>query len=317
MKTVRIAGIAGNQPFEPSVMALGNFDGVHKGHRQIVREAGELARQKGVSLSVMTFDPHPRQVLGAGANYDRQLTPLPIKLQALAELGVEICYVVQFDERFAAIPADRFVADFLARMNATAIVVGFDYRFGAGGRADASVLRELAERFGKTVHVVQAVNLYGEKVSSSFIREKLLLGEVKLAAELLGKPYAVVGEVVRGEGRGKLLGFPTANVEPLYKFVLPRTGVYLIRAHLLDSQETRYGVMNIGFKPTFHDLEEGVTLEAHLFDFSGNLYHRQIRIEFLDFLRSEKKFNSARDLIAQIQADVQEAKRRLANSPTK
>ncbi|MFC4768834.1 bifunctional riboflavin kinase/FAD synthetase [Effusibacillus consociatus] len=315
MKTVWITGNPGNQAFEPSVMALGNFDGVHKGHRQIIEDARKIAAEKGVNLAVMTFDPHPRQVLGAGANYDQQLTPLPIKLEVFEELGVTICYVVQFDTQFASVTAESFVHDFLFRLNAKAIVVGFDYRFGAGGRADANTLKALAEEAGRAVHIVPAVNLYGEKVSSSFIREKLLLGEVKLAAELLGKPYEILGEVVRGEGRGRVLGFPTANIAPLHKFVLPRTGVYLIQCKFADMDEPLSGLMNIGYKPTFNDLENQVTLEAHLFDFSGDLYHKQMKIQFLDFLRSEKKFNSAQELIAQIQADVQEAKRRFESFP--
>lgn len=311
MKTVRIASVPDTQSFEPCVMALGNFDGVHKGHRQIIGDAKRIAREKGVKPAVMTFDPHPRQVLGAGANFDQLLTPLPVKLRTFEELGVEICYVVHFDRQFAAIPPGQFVEGFLFRMNAAVIVVGFDYRFGAGGRADASALREMAEKAGKSVHVVPAVNLYGEKVSSSFIREKLLLGEVKLASELLGKPYEILGEVVHGEGRGRLLGFPTANIELSYKFVLPRTGVYLIRGQATDTGETLHGLMNIGYKPTFHDVERQVTLEAHFFNFSGDLYRKRIRIEFLDFLRTEKKFNSARELIGQIRADAEEAKRRL------
>ncbi|GAX90572.1 riboflavin biosynthesis protein RibF [Effusibacillus lacus] len=311
MKTVRIAGLPGNQTYEPSVMALGNFDGVHKGHRQIVEEARTIANHKGVKLAVMTFDPHPRQVLGVGSNYDQQLTPLPIKLKLLKELNVDICYVIHFDKRFAAVSSGGFVEDYLWRLNAAAVVVGFDYRFGAGGRADASVLKGLVEQAGKTVHIVPAVNLYGEKISSSFIREKLLLGEVKLAAELLGKPYEIVGEIVRGEGRGKHLGFPTANIAPSHKFVLPRTGVYLIKGYLSGSENIYNGLMNVGYKPTFHDTENQVTLEAHLFDFSGDIYHRQISVEFIDFLRAEKKFNSARELIDQIGADIAEAKRRL------
>jgi riboflavin kinase/FMN adenylyltransferase len=198
-------------------------------------------------------------------------------------------------------------------MNAHSIVVGFDYRFGAGGQADVSVLRELASQHSMNVQVVPAVTQYGEKISSSVIREKLLLGEVKLAAELLGTPYEITGKVVAGEGRGRLLGFPTANIEPLYDYVYPRTGVYIIRC-TIDGSETPFaGLMNIGYKPTFHERENQLTLEAHLFDFSADLYGKQVQISFLDFLRSEKKFNSVQELIEQIGSDEDEARRRLAN----
>lgn len=313
MKIVRISGIPGNEMFEPSTIALGNFDGVHNGHRQIVEEARVLAEADGVKLAVMTFEPHPRQVLGAGGNYNQQLTPLSVKLQIFKSLGVDICYVVNFDKEFAAISATSFVTDFLARMNARSIVVGFDYRFGAGGRADVSVLRELAGRHGMNVRVVPAVTQYGEKISSSVIREKLFLGEVKLAAELLGSPYEIAGKVVAGEGRGRLLGFPTANIEPMYDYVYPRTGVYVIRCKIEGTDYPINGLMNIGFKPTFHEQEHQLTLEAHLFDFSADLYGQQVQISFLDFLRSEKKFNSVQELIEQITSDADEARRRLQN----
>lgn len=310
MKTVRISGKPGDQEFAACVMALGNFDGVHKGHRQIIEDARTIAAEKGVQLAVMTFEPHPRQVLGAGAGYDQQLTPLPMKIKRFQELNVDICYVVEFDLRFAAVSADRFVEDYLLSMNAAAIVAGFDYRFGAGGRSDVSTLKALLENTGKTVRVVPAVNLYGEKVSTSFIREKLLLGEVKLAAELLGRPYEILGEVVHGEGRGKLLGFPTANIAPSHRFVLPRTGVYLIRGHLTDSDGVWQGLMNVGHKPTFRESEQQISLEAHLFRYSGDLYGQRMTIEFLDYLRPEKRFNSAQELIEQIHADAAEAQRR-------
>jgi riboflavin kinase/FMN adenylyltransferase len=293
-------------------LAIGNFDGVHRGHRQIIEEARTIAVQKGVKLAVMTFDPHPRQVLGAGVNYDHQLTPLPIKLELFAELGVEISYVVHFDREFAALPAEQFVDQFLCGLHAVTIVVGFDYRFGAGGRADAGALREMCGLHATNVHIVPAVNLYGEKISSSVIREKLLTGEVKLAAELLGRPFQLLGQVVSGEGRGKLLGFPTANLEPLHKYVLPRTGVYVVRGQAMDTSEQWNGLMNVGYKPTFHEEERHLTLEAHFFDLSDDLYRRMIKIEFLDFLRSEKKFNSAGELVNQIRTDIMEAKRRLS-----
>lgn len=311
MKTVRITGIP-TDSFEPCVLALGNFDGVHRGHRQIIEEAKLIAGQHGVRLAVMTFDPHPRQVLGMGVNYDHQLTPLPIKLELFEELGVEISYVVNFDRQFSALPAEQFVSQFLCTMNAVTIVVGFDYRFGAGGRADASALREMCRMHRKNVHIVPAVNLYGEKISSSLIREKLLTGELKLAAELLGRPFQILGQVVSGEGRGKRLGFPTANLAPLHKYVLPRTGVYVIRGEGMDSGEIWNGLMNLGYKPTFHEQEQSLSLEAHFFDMSEDLYQRLITVEFLDFLRSEKKFNSAQELVDQIQADIWEAKRRLS-----
>lgn len=307
MEIIRIHDLPDVRSSQPSVMALGNFDGIHIGHQQLISRAKEMAQRLGVASSVLTFYPHPRQVLGK-SNYANLLTPVEEKLRVFRELGIDIVHVVDFTMQFAGLSAEQFVGQFLAKMQPQAVVIGFDYAFGRGGQADASQLKHLAEDIGIMVDIVGAVNRYGEKISSTLIREKLSYGDVRIVHELLGRPYALTGQVVHGEKRGRLLGFPTANIQPDDAYTLPKNGVYLVR--VLVQNEWQTGVLNIGTKPTFHDTQHR-TLEAHLLNFSGDLYDQQVRVEFLDFIRDEKRFLSVDDLVSQIRADVEEAGQRM------
>jgi len=307
---MRINGIPDSRANQPTVMALGNFDGIHIGHQQLVCRAKELALTVGLPTSVLTFYPHPRQVLGKG-QYLNLLTPFDEKMHVLAAQGVQVSYVANFTREFASLTAEEFVFSFLAALNPQTVVVGFDYSFGRGGQADASQLKHLAGGIGIFVEIVGAVNRYGEKVSSTLIREKLSYGDMRLVQELLGRPYALSGTVVHGEKRGRLLGFPTANIELSDSYCLPKNGVYLVRVQVQN--EWFGGVMNIGTKPTFHDFQHR-SLEAHLFGFAGDIYGQHVRVELLDFLRDEKKFFSIEELVQQIGADVQAAQSLLAHN---
>jgi len=311
VEIIQINDLSEGLEYPPSVMAVGNFDGIHIGHQQLICKAVEVGREMGLPASVMTFYPHPRQVLGHGV-YANLITPFDEKMRVLENLGVQIVYVVHFTLAFAALSAEEFVQHFLARLNPQLVVVGFDYSFGRGGKANANTLKALGEGVGIHVDVVGSVNRYGEKISSTLIREKLSYGDVRLVHELLGRRYVVTGQVVHGEKRGRLLGFPTANVEPSEAYTVPKNGVYLVRVLLPDGWCA--GVMNIGTKPTFHD-QMARTMEVHLLDFTGDLYGQELRVEFLDFLRDEKKFFSVDELIAQIHSDVAEARSRLALFP--
>ncbi|MBL0388960.1 bifunctional riboflavin kinase/FAD synthetase [Tumebacillus sp. ITR2] len=316
MEILKINGLPEGRAERPSVMALGNFDGLHIGHQQLICRAKELADASGLPASVLTFDPHPRVVLGRG-HYNNLLTPFEEKMRVLEGLGVQTTYVVDFTTEFSTLTAEEFVFRFLAALNPQTVVVGFDYAFGRGGQADASLLKKLAEQIGIYVEIVGAVNRYGEKVSSTLIREKLSYGDMRLVHELLGRPYGVGGQVVHGEKRGRLLGFPTANIELSESYSLPKNGVYLVRVLIGGDYGGVWhaGVMNIGTKPTFHD-QAHRSLEAHLFHFDGDIYGQPVYVEVLDFLRDEKKFFSIDELIAQIGADVQEAQARLAQYST-
>ncbi|MCL6637340.1 MAG: bifunctional riboflavin kinase/FAD synthetase [Alicyclobacillus sp.] len=311
----------------PQVLALGKFDGLHMGHQAILRAAQAEAAAQAAELAVMSFWPHPAWVLAQVPGYDRALTPLPEKARLLAALGVQRLYWVRFTEAYARIPATEFVEQHLAALRLAGVVVGPDFRFGQGGRADADDLIRLCTRLGITVRLVEPVTDGLGKVSSTRIREHLAKGQVEAAAGLLGRPYTVAGEVVHGDALGRTLGFPTANLSGLDAFVLPAAGVYAVRVevynspppatdgcvavttHLLLGQPVlcAAGVLNVGFRPTVGG--RNLRLEVHLLGFQGDLYGRYLRVSFLQRLRAERKFSGLDELRRQIAEDVTAAAR--------
>jgi riboflavin kinase/FMN adenylyltransferase len=286
----------------PSVVALGVFDGVHLGHRAILDAAVARARTHGTAVAC-TFDPHPAEVLQP----DR--APLPIitldeRLALIAATGVAVTVVVPFTTALAAMEPEAFVTDVLVdRLGAREVVVGFNHRFGRGARGDARLLRELGVRAGFHVEVVPPTDVDGTPVSSSAIRAALQRGDLDVAARLLGRPYFVSGEVVEGAGRGRTLGFPTANIAAERPLLVP-PGVYACRLHV--GEALHGAVLNAGVRPTFG--EKIFALEAHVLDFSGDLYGRAVRVDFVRRLRDERKFPGVDALKAQIVADVAAAR---------
>ncbi|OUM96934.1 MAG: riboflavin biosynthesis protein RibF [Thermobacillus sp. ZCTH02-B1] len=294
----------------PKTMAIGTFDGVHPGHQAVIRKAVELARASGRQAAVMTFDPHPRTLLGGEATYAESLTPLPEKIRLLESLGVDIVYVAVFDRMFAAMTPEAFVRELLiGRLHVTDAAVGFDFTFGRGGAGNPASLAELGGA-ELAVHTVEPVSAAGAKVSSSRIREAVKLGDVALAAALLRRPYRISGTVARGEARGRTLGFPTANIEPDGRYVIPRHGVYAV--YVRRGDRIHPAVMNVGVVPTFRPDGGTPRLEAHLLDFSGDLYGERLAVDFVAFIRPELKFGGADALVAQIREDAEQARRLLA-----
>jgi riboflavin kinase / FMN adenylyltransferase len=290
----------------PSVVALGAFDGIHLAHAKILDTAVERARALGVSAVACTFDPHPAAVLRPA------LAPAPIatleeNLSRIARHGLDAALVIPFTREFSLIEAETFVDLVLVRtLGVREVVVGFNHTFGAGARGTAALLLELGGRRGFVTHVLPPLQVDGLTVSSSTIREALREGGVELAGALLGRPYSVSGTVQRGAGRGRTLGFPTANLRPDRPLVLA-AGVYAARArwdgHVADA------VVNLGYRPTFD--ESQYWIEAYLFDFSGDLYDRPLTLDFLRRIRPERKFPGVEELRAQVFADMEEARRLL------
>ena len=301
-------------------LAIGFFDGVHLGHQEVIRQAVALAKQQGLVPAVMTFDPHPRVVLGQGSQYTTVLTPVEDKLELFAELGVEAAYVIHFDRPFSELTAERFVNSLIKPIGVRTAVVGFDFKFGYRGEGNAESLRELGGE-GIQVKVVSPVFSEGVKVSSTRIRDKLAAGDPHAASQLIGRPYEVQGVVVHGDARGRLLGFPTANVKPEQPYVIPKSGVYAIEVRVLpkagsaDSGTHRHGVLNVGVRPTFDVPGGQLKLEAHLFDFTGDLYGREIALIFHSFIRPERKFESIDELVAQITNDAEQSRALLSELP--
>ena len=272
----------------PRRLAVGVFDGVHLGHQEAIRGAD----------TVLTFDPHPVAVIAPHAA-PKLLTRLDVKADLVGELGVEEMVVIPFDAEFARRSAQEFLDDVLVgRLGATHVAVGRNFRFGHKAAGDTALL-EADGRF--EARVVELVEVEGETVSSSHIRGLVSAGEVQHAQAFLGRPFQVRGEVVHGDGRGRELGWPTANVVPDERLIRPDQGVYAARAN------GHPAAVNIGVRPQF-ETGRGVLIEAHLIDFEGDLYGQELRLYFLQRLRGEKLFASVDALVEQIGRDVERAR---------
>lgn len=286
----------------PRHVAVGEFDCVHRGHREVIRGAD----------TVLTFEPHPRAVVG-GAGAPPLLTPLEVKADRVAELGVAELVVVPFDAAFARISAADFVSEILVeRVGATRVSVGENFRFGHRASGDVALLRA-DRRF--TTRVAGLVRDGNELISSSRIRARMANGEVERANQLLGASFELRGTVVRGDQRGRTLGFPTANLMPSEKLALPGQGIYACRAAVRrgESWEWHAAATSIGVRPTF-DTVRDVLVEVHMLDFAGNLYGERLRVTFEGRLRGEQRFDSAEELIEQMQRDVEHSRKILAES---
>ncbi|MGN7383481.1 bifunctional riboflavin kinase/FAD synthetase [Paenibacillus sp. SAFN-117] len=297
------------------VMAIGEFDGVHLGHREVISRAVQTGASLDLPASVMTFDPHPRAVLGHD-NYTQSLTPLAKKLELFEQMGVHCTYIVEFHPEFAKLTPAEFVEQFLMPLGVSSVIVGFDFRFGHRGSGTPDTLCELSRgRFA--VEVVRPFLMDGEKVSSTRIREHLKAGQMEEARTLLGRRYTVRGLVVEGDKRGRTIGFPTANIDPAESeaYVMPANGVYAVR--VIWEGNVYYGAANIGVKPTFSGDRKLPVLEVHLLDYEGDLYGRSLEVEFLYFIRSERKFSSVDELIMQIGTDVKDIRTKLSILPHK
>jgi riboflavin kinase/FMN adenylyltransferase len=284
----------------PRDVAIGTFDGVHLGHREVIRGAN----------TVLTFDPHPLAVLHPEAT-PKLISPFPVKRDLIASLGAAEMVIIPFDRGFSEQSAEEFVQDVLIdRLGAARVSVGENFRFGKGARGTAEFLRSHDEF---ETRVVSLVEVAGETVSSSHIRGLIAAGDVGQAAEFLGEPFLFEGEVMTGDRRGRELGVPTANLVPDDAYVAPGHGVYAAAANGYPT------AVNVGVRPTFES-GRGLLVEAHLIGFEGDLYGQQLRIAFLERMRGEKRFDSVDELVEQMQRDLVEAQKiadRLLRFPTR
>lgn len=290
----------------PTIATLGNFDGVHIGHREIFRNVVRKAREAGGTAVVVTFVPHPLKVL-MPERAPRLLNTYAEKERLIAASCIDLLVQVPFDKKIASCPAPEFVKRVLVEgLQVRHLIVGYDYAFGYKRSGDVELLKSLGEDHGFTVETVQPVCHDGEVFSSTRVRHCLAAGDVAGAVPLLGRHFTLEGEVIRGASRGHRLGFPTANLAT-EKEILPRPGVYAVKAKL----DERYfdAVMNIGFNPTFG--LERISLEVHLLDFDEEIYGRQLRVYFVERLRDEMVFSSLEELVAQIDRDVTAARKLL------
>lgn len=291
-----------------AAIAIGNFDGVHKGHCQVISEAGKVAKDRGIPWAVLTFEPHPRSVFQPGGEPFR-LTPFRAKARALEALGVDIMIVQKFSRTFSQSPAEGFVKAVLVDgFGANHVVSGYDFVFGHGRQGNCELLLNLGQKFGFGFTAISAVESPdGFVYSSTRIRQCLESGDPRGAAAVLGRPYAIEGRVAHGEKLGRTIGFPTANIY-LGALLRPKRGIYAVRVRIADdpSGTLHSGVANIGTRPTVGGT--GDLLEVFMFDFDADIYGARLSVELIEFIRSEAKFESVEEMRKEIVHDVDKAK---------
>lgn len=298
-----------------AVLAIGNFDGVHFGHQQVIADARALAAAKNAPLGVMLFDPHPQQFFAPEAPPFR-LTRLVTRAALLADLGVDFTLALPFDATMAAYEAEDFISDILlAQLGVSAVCVGYDFCFGKGRRGNFAMLQNIGGEMGFETFATEAVLQPNSTspFSSSAIRNFLRDGDPEQAAQMMGHAFAIEAEVQKGDQRGRTIGFATANM-PLHDYVMPKFGVYAVSAEVLDGAfagQTLKGVANLGMRPTVGT--DKPRLESHFFDFEGDLYGANLRVSLLHFIRPEQKFDGLDALKAQISMDSDQAREMLGS----
>jgi len=306
MKTIHLSfphHVSDEAILGPFSLAIGFFDGVHLGHREVIGHAKEIAHEKGLKLAVMTFDPHPSVVLGKRNEQVFYITPLEQKLDLLQAMGVDTTFIVRFTSDFAQLTPESFIQTFIRQLNVKHVTAGFDFTFGALGQGDMNVMKELATNDFQ-VSVVEKKSDGREKISSTRIRHALTVGDMEKVHELLGRPFRIPGIVVHGDKRGRQIGFPTANIQAKEGTYVPATGVYSVR--MLVQDEWVDGVCNVGYKPTFKNPDEKkLTIEVHLFNFDKNIYGEEVYVDWYYHIRDERKFDGIESLKQQIDKDKQ------------
>ncbi len=298
-----------DQPIEnPTSATIGNFDGVHVGHKKIIDSVKKEAQEKGLSSCVITFHPHPQKVL---QNIDVPLlVPIRERLKLLERLGVDYVASYTFTRELSQISAKDFITDTLVgKLNLKHLIVGPDFSFGRKREGNAELLRVMGEKLGFETRVLEPAVIDGKIVSSSAVRNFVREGDVREASQFLGYDFYIEGQVIEGERRGRQIGFPTLNLDTDWD-ILPRVGVYATRAYI--DEEKKESITNVGYRPTFGS--DGLLVETHVFDFDRDVYGKRVRVEFIERVRDEQKFDGPGALVDQIKKDVLKVKEILAAS---
>lgn len=287
------------------VAAIGFFDGIHLGHQAVIKKAVQYAKVHQLKSAVITFFPHPSVVLNKDKSDVQYITPSVEKEKVLEDLNVDFLYIIKFNKDLASMSPEKFLSEFIISLNVKHLIAGFDFTFGFKGAANM----ENIESFSKsafTAEVVPKVQLNDEKISSTKVRSLLKEGKVDHAHTLLGRPLRTRGKVVHGFKRGRDIGYPTANLEISPQALLPRTGVYATKVHY--NSETFYAMTSLGFNPTFKENPNDLKLEINIFNFQGDLYGKELIIDWYKFIRDEQKYNGMEELVTQIKKDEVEIK---------
>lgn len=287
-----------------TAVALGNFDGIHIGHQNLIKTMVYKARKMDLKPSLLLFKEHTKTVLNE--NSPKYITSIDQKIKIAKKLGVELVYIIDFDKKLMKLSPDEFVKKILVKkIKSKLVVVGYDYRFGYKASGDASYLEKLASKYDFEVKIIDPIKNNGIIVSSSNIRELIKEGKVEKVETQLRRPYSVLGKVIRGDNRGHKLGFPTANIELIDNYVIPKNGVY--KTYTKIDGKVYKSATNIGYNPTFNKKRKLLKFETHILDFKKDIYGKIIEISFKKFLRDDIKFNNVEDLIDQLKLDIKEA----------
>ena len=289
-----------------SVITLGTFDGLHLGHQQIVEEVIRKSKLLGGRNYLLTFDPHPRKVI-PGRNDIKLLSTLDEKISILEQLGLENLFVINFTSEFSKQSPEEFVEKYLVNgIGLNEIVIGYDHHFGKGRDGNFELLQQLGNKFNFQVTLIPEFSVDGETISSTKIRNALIAGDVVKTAKMLGRNYSFKGTIVRGDGRGKKLGFPTANISvDDQDKLLPAKGIYV--AECIVEEEKHFGLLSLGSRPTFHK-DGDVIPEFYIFDFDRDIYDQVMQVNLVERIRDEEKFNSVDDLIIRMKKDEEVGK---------
>ena len=288
----------------PCAVTIGNFDGVHRGHQSLLHELQQAAQMRGLQTAVVPFEPHPREFF-TPQQAPVRLTSLREKLELFRAAGIDRVHVCRFNAMFARKTADEFIHALHDDLHAKYVLIGDDFRFGSGRSGDFALMRQIGAQRGFEVAAVHSVLHDSVRISSTAIRAALVAGKLDVARDYLGRPYSISGRVVHGDGMGRKIGFPTANVQMKHNLP-PLTGIYVVEAHS-DGIGVLQGVASLGVRPTVHHDARHV-LEVHLFEFAQQIYGKHLRVEFLHKLRDEEKYPNLEALTQQIARDVNNAK---------
>ena len=295
-----------------SVITVGTFDGVHAGHRAIIDTVAEKARKREARSVLVTFDPHPRDIINPGDAGIKLLTTLPERSEILEELGIDTMVVIPFDRDFSLLSSEEFIRDIIyKKVGVSEFVIGYDHQFGRNREGTIETIERLGKELGFDSYVVSKREVGEKTVSSTAIRNAISEdGNVEEAANFLQRPYRLNGTVVHGDKRGKEIGFPTANIKPEHsRKIIPKDGVYAVRVRI--NGDWYDGMMNIGTRPTFDGKIR--TLEVNLFNFDQNIYGKEVQVRFYNRIRDEKKFEGKEELVNQLEQDQKEAKELLSS----
>ena len=289
---------------KPVALTIGNFDGVHLGHQALLKQLREAAQSRGLPMAVVVFEPHPREFF-TPQQAPTRLTSMREKLELFAALGVDRVHVCRFNSRFAHMSATDFIHALYEEVAAKFVLIGDDFRFGSGRNGDFALMEKIGAQHGFTVQAMHSVLHDGVRISSTAVRVALANGDMRLAQRYLGRPYSISGRVEHGDGLGKRLGFPTANIQLKHNRP-PLSGIFVVRAQG-DDMPPMQGVASLGVRPTVRQDGRPV-LEVHIFDFAREVYNKHMRLDFLHKLRDEEKYPDVETLTRQIALDVQNAK---------